>query len=160
MPRKKTTASTPALKLLVDEQIDHATHTFPSASTDIGLAAAEHLGVDPGALLKTLVVDLGDGLGVCCVPAAGELNLKKAARAFGVPHARMADRAKAQRATGYVLGGISPLGQRTQLPTLIDASTQHLDRVYVSAGKRGMDVALSPADLAALTRARFVDLTR
>ena len=117
------------------------------------------LGLDPAAVLKTLVISHERDLAICCVPVAGHLSLKAAAKALGWKRAEMADPAKAQRATGYVVGGISPLGTLHALPTLIDASVADLPAITVSAGQRGLSARLRPADLAALTGARFAPIS-
>jgi len=115
-------------------------------------------GVDPGQVFKTLVIALPKGLGVAVLPVGTKLSLKTAAAALGVAKVTMADRAAAERSTGYVIGGISPLGQRKPLPTVIDASALRWDRVLCSAGKRGWDVAVHPQDLIGLTNAVTADI--
>jgi Cys-tRNA(Pro)/Cys-tRNA(Cys) deacylase len=114
-----------------------------------GLEAAAKTGVDAARVFKTLVVAQGGALSVALVPVAAQLDL----RAFG-KRAALADRAVAERATGYVLGGISPLGQRKRLPTLLDASALEHDTIFVSAGRRGLELELAPDDLVRLTGAR------
>lgn len=161
--KKKVSASTPALRLLSERGIPHEVETFDGGTAHFGENAAAQLDVDPAFLLKTLVVDLhpqrpGRTLGVCCVPVHHTLSLKKAAKAFGVSHAEMAAPAAAQRSSGYVPGGISPIAQKNPLPTLIDASVEGAERVWVSGGKRGVDVSLSAADLAAATDGQFADV--
>ncbi|MDY3127481.1 MAG: Cys-tRNA(Pro) deacylase, partial [Corynebacterium sp.] len=137
---------------------------FNAGSENFGEQAAAEIGGDPARIFKTLIVDLSAGKGpkrqlaVCCVPVPNKLNLKHAAAAFGESKAAMAEPADATRATGYIPGGISPLGQKTSLPTAIDASAQNFDTIMVSGGKRGLDIELAPADLAALTSATFADL--
>lgn len=147
--------STPAVRLLIDADIPHHLATFEAGTGNFGAAAAAALGVDPGLILKTLIVDTGKALAVCCVPVSGKLNLKKVAAALGAKSVTMADPRKAQRATGYVPGGISPLGQRQRLATVIDVSVEKQPEVYVSGGRRGLDIAMSPLDLAWLTGAQF-----
>lgn len=110
-------------------------------------------GVEPEQIFKTLVLALPTGLGVAVVPVPAKLSLKAAASALGAPRATMAERAAAERSTGYVIGGISPLGQRTPLPTVIDETALLWDRVLCSAGKRGLEVAVAPQDLIRLTDA-------
>lgn len=141
--------------MLIDAAVDHHLHTFDAGTSDFGAHAAAALDVDPGLILKTLIVDTGRGLAVCCIPVTRQLSLKKAAAALGCKSVSMADPRKAQRSTGYVPGGISPLGQKNALPTVIDASVEKQETVYVSGGRRGLDIALDPADLARLTRAQF-----
>nr|CRL77378.1 ybaK/ebsC protein [Mycolicibacterium malmesburyense] len=121
-------------------------------------ALARSEGVEPGQILKTLVLALPEGLGVAVLPVPAKLSLKSAAAALGVPKAAMAESAAAERSTGYVIGGISPLGQRTSLPTVVDESALAWDRVLCSAGKRGWDVALAPQDLIRLTDAVVADI--
>jgi len=127
-----------------------------------GEEAADELavtaGVKPEQVFKTLVVAVPGGLAVAVLPVPFKLSLKAAASALGVTKAAMADRAAAERSTGYVIGGISPLAQRRPLPTVIDASALKWDRVLCSAGKRGWDVSLSPRDLVRLTEAVTADI--
>ena len=119
------------------------------AGAAYGLEAAEKTGVDPARIFKTLIVAQDGALSVAVVPVAAQLDL----RALG-KRAALADRAAAERATGYVLGGISPLGQRKRLPTLVDESALEHETIYVSAGRRGLEIELAPADLVRLTGAR------
>ena len=114
-----------------------------------GLEAAEKLGVDPARVFKTLVVDVDGTLTVAVVPVAAQLDLKALGK-----RAAMADPKLAERTTGYVAGGISPLGQRKQLPTVLDESALALDTIHVSAGRRGLEIELAPHDLLVLTRGR------
>lgn len=125
------------------------------AAPSYGLEAAGALGVDPERVFKTLVVLVRDRLTVCVVPAAGTLDL----RALG-KGAAMAPPEQAERATGYVTGAISPIGQRTRLPTLLDDTALGFETVYVSAGRRGLQMELAPADLRALTEAQVRTLRR
>jgi Cys-tRNA(Pro)/Cys-tRNA(Cys) deacylase len=118
-----------------------------------GEGAATAIGVDPARLFKTLVADVDGRLTVGVVPVTGSLNLKALAAAAGGKRAAMADPAQAERATGYVTGGISPFGQRSRLPIIVDSSTADWPTVYVSAGRRGLQVEVAPADLIALTGA-------
>jgi Cys-tRNA(Pro)/Cys-tRNA(Cys) deacylase len=115
-------------------------------------------GVDPQQVFKTLVIALPKGLAVAVIPVPSKLSLKAASAALGAPRATMAERAAAERSTGYVIGGISPFGQRKQLPTVVDASALRWDRVLCSAGKRGWDVAVHPQDLIGLTNAVTADI--
>ncbi len=158
MPKKRPASPTAAAQLLADAAVPHQLTRFDAVRDRFGERAATELGVDPALLLKTLVVQLPTGLGVCCVPVSGRLSLKKAAVGFGVRRVSMADPRQAERTTGYVTGGISPIGQRTRLPTLIDASVAGVGQVHVSGGRRGLEITLAPADLAAVTGGRFVDL--
>lgn len=125
-----------------------------------GLEAAEALGVDPARVFKTLLVDAGSGLGVGIVPVSSQLDLKAVAAALGVKKAAMADPRDAERATGYVVGGISPIGQRRRLPTVLDESALGFETVLVSGGRRGLDLELSPSDLVAVTGARTAPIAR
>ena len=131
------------------------------AAASYGLEAAELLGLDPACVFKTLVAD-AEGVGLVCalVPVTGSLDLKALADAVGARRARMADVAAAERATGYVVGGISPLGQRKPLKTVIDASALLHTTVYVSAGRRGVELALAPMDLVHMTKARTAEIGR
>lgn len=152
---------TPAIALLRREKVAHAVHEYehdPSAES-YGLEAAEKLGIEPARMFKTLVVKLDKGtLAVGIVPVSSLLNLKRMAKACSAKKAAMAQPAEVERATGYVLGGVSPLGQKRRLPTVIDASAERFETVFVSAGKRGMDVELAPAALVGLLGARLADL--
>jgi Cys-tRNA(Pro)/Cys-tRNA(Cys) deacylase len=123
-----------------------------------GLEAAEVLGVEPVRVLKTLLADVDGSLVVGVVPVSARLDLKALARAVGGRRATMADPLVAQRATGYVVGGISPLGQKRSHPTVVDTSALGHDTVLVSAGRRGLDVELAPGDLVALTAAATADI--
>ena len=157
-------AATPAIAALLAAGVPHEVlqyHHDPRRES-FGEEAAEELartaGIDPEQVFKTLVVALPKGLGVAVLPVPAKLSLKAAAAALGVPKATMADRAAAERSTGYVIGGISPLGQRRPLPTVVDASAQGWERVLCSAGKRGWDVAVRPQDLITLTNAVTADI--
>lgn len=123
-----------------------------------GLEAADLLGVDPDRVYKTLVASVGGRLAVAVVPVSGDMGLKALAAALGAKTAEMADPAEAQRATGYVVGGISPLGHKRRLPTVIDSSIERWETVYVSAGRRGLELELAPADLVALTDAKLAPI--
>lgn len=152
---KKTGEATPALAVAARAGIEHAVHAYehdPRAAS-YGLEAAEALDVDPERVFKTLMVDLDGHLVVAIVPVTTTLDLKAVAAAFGGKRAAMADPAAAQRATGYVLGGISPLGQRALHRTVIDETCELWDTINVSAGRRGLEIELSPQDLASLTDA-------
>lgn len=131
----------------------------PRAET-FGDEAAEALGVPPERIFKTLIA-AGDAGALACavVPVAGRLDLKALAAAIGGKRAALADPAAAARATGYVIGGISPLGQKSQLPVVVDESASAFETVYVSAGRRGLQVELAPADLVRLTQARLARIS-
>ena len=151
---------TPATQLLDGEGVTHTVHAYQAGPGAYGQAGAAALGVDPGRMLKTLLAEL-DGRLVCAVvPVAGTLDLKALAVALGGKRAVLADPATAERSSGYVVGGISPLGQRTVLPTAVDESAQLYDTVYVSAGRRGLSVELAPGDLVRLTAAVVTPLAR
>ena len=152
---------TPAITLAKNSGIVHRVHDYihDVASESHGLEAADKLGVSPDRVFKTLVVSLdGDTLAVAVVPVSGMLGLKAMARAAGARKAAMAARADAERATGYVLGGISPLGQKRRLRTVIDTSALNHATVYVSAGRRGLEIELSPDDLGKLVDASFASI--
>jgi len=132
----------------------------PSAES-FGLEAAAAMGVDPRQVFKTLVASLASGeLVVAVVPVVSRLNLKALAAATGAKKATMAQPEAAERATGYVLGGISPLGQRRRLTTVIDESALTHEQIYVSAGRRGLEIALRPGDLMILTNATLAPIGR
>jgi Cys-tRNA(Pro)/Cys-tRNA(Cys) deacylase len=144
------------VRVLEKARVVHALHPYdPEHPTDQGHgeAAVAALGADPRQVFKTLVARVDGALTVAIVPVAGTLDLKALAAAAGGRKAVMADPADAERTTGYVRGGISPLGQRKRLPTVVDASAQKHPTVFVSAGRRGLEVELSPADLVRLTGA-------
>lgn len=154
---------TPAVKQLQRAGAAFQLHRFEAEASDdgYGLAAARALGVDPERVFKTLLVSFdGDAraLGVCILPVTGTLNLKRAARAHGRKSAVMADPAMAEKTTGYVLGGISPLGQKKRLPTVLDASAEAFETFFVSGGKRGLDIELAPRTLIDQTSARLAPL--
>jgi Cys-tRNA(Pro)/Cys-tRNA(Cys) deacylase len=125
-----------------------------------GMEAAQALGLDPAQVFKTLLADVDGRLTVAVVPVDRSLDLKALAAAVGGKRAGMAEPAAAERATGYVVGGISPLGQRRRLPTVVDASALQWPTVLVSAGRRGLDVELAPADLVRLTGASTATVAR
>ena len=129
-------------------------------SAAYGLEAAEALGVDPARVFKTLLVEVDTGLAVGIVPVDRQLDLKAIATVLGSKRAGMADPHLAQRATGYVVGGISPIGQRKALPTVLDGSAEPFETILVSGGKRGLDLELSPADLVAVTGAVVAAIAR
>ncbi|MGP4055530.1 Cys-tRNA(Pro) deacylase [Mycobacterium sp. 4D054] len=157
-------AATPAIAALVAAGIPHDVlqYRHDSRNDSFGEEAVAELaqagGIDPSQILKTLVVALPKGLGVAVLPVPSKLSLKAAAAALGAAKATMADPADAQRSSGYVVGGISPIGQRRALPTVVDSSALHWDRVLCSAGKRGWDISLDPHDLVRLTNAVTADI--
>jgi Cys-tRNA(Pro)/Cys-tRNA(Cys) deacylase len=150
---------TPATALLTRQGIDHRVHTYVHrGGRAYGPEAAEALGLEPARVFKTLVAEVDGALTVGVVPVAATLDLKALAAAVGGKRARMADVAAAERATGYVAGGISPLGQRRRLRTVVDASARGLPTLFCSGGRRGLEVELAPADLARLTGATFAPI--
>ncbi|UQU64099.1 Cys-tRNA(Pro) deacylase [Couchioplanes caeruleus] len=151
----KKAAGTPATVLLSAQKVAHELHPYDVSpdAPNYGALVAEALGVPPESLFKTLIAEVDGALTVAVVPVTGDLDLKALAGAAGGKRAALADRAAAERSSGYVRGGISPLGQRKRLPTVIDDSATELDRMYVSAGRRGLQVSLAPGDLVRLTGA-------
>lgn len=154
---------TPAINLAKKKKIAHIIHQYdhdPRADS-YGLEAAEVLGQDPSQVFKTLLFCLNGepkNLAVAVIPVDQKLNLKLAAKAAKAKKADMADPDIAQKTTGYVVGGISPLGQKKALPTFIHQSALDKETICVSAGKRGLEIELAAKDLAALTRGQFADL--
>lgn len=146
---------TPATALLVKQRVDHRLHSYdhdPRAES-FGLEAAEALGIQPERVFKTLVAEADGTLTVGVVPVTTQLDLKALAAARGVKKAKMAEIAAAERATGYVAGGISPLGQKRRLPIVLDGSAMDFDTIFCSAGRRGLEIELAPAELVRLTGA-------
>jgi Cys-tRNA(Pro)/Cys-tRNA(Cys) deacylase len=141
--------------LVAKRKIAHRVHEYEhdARAESYGAEAADALGVEPARVFKTLVAEVDGALTVAVVPVTGSVDLKALAAAAGGKRAAMADPAAAERATGYVRGGISPLGQRKRLPTVVDASATSWDTVYFSAGRRGLELELAPADLIALSGA-------
>ncbi len=152
---------TPAINIARKAGIPHQTHEYAHdpGHASYGLEAAEKMGIAPERVFKTLVVILETKeLVVAVVPVSAMLNMKQIARAAAAKKAAMAPAADVQRSSGYVLGGVSPLGQKKRLRTFIDASAQTFTTMFVSAGRRGLEIELSPADLARLTNGTFADL--
>jgi len=153
---------TQATVALVRAGIPYTAHAYPHdpRASSYGREAADALGLDPDEVFKTLLA-LVDGRAVVgIVPVSGSLDLKALAAAAGGRRAEMADAATAQRLTGYVLGGISPIGQKRALPTFVDDTAEALDTVYVSGGRRGFDIGLAPADLLAITGGAYAPIGR
>ena len=151
---------TPAIALLQQKNIAHEVLSYahsPNAPS-YGLEAADKLGLSPSFVYKTLVADCAGTLVVALVPVENTLNLKALAKAMGSKKAKLAAPPIVQAKTGYVLGGVSPLGQKTKLTTFIDQSAQAHELIYVSAGKRGLEVALCPLDLSQLCSAQWLDI--
>ena len=129
------------------------------AAESFGLEAAEKLGLSPDQVFKTLVVTDGKKLYVGVLPVSNQLNLKLMAKALGLKRVTMADKQKVAVSTGYVLGGVSPIGQKKSLPTIIDSSAQTLASINVSAGRQGLEIELSARDLQRLTNATLADIS-
>ncbi|GAA2148285.1 Cys-tRNA(Pro) deacylase [Kitasatospora kazusensis] len=162
MAKRKGGQGTPATVALEAAGVPFTVHAYAHdpAAASYGGEAAEALGVPAARVFKTLVAEVDGTLTVGVVPVSGQLDLKALAAAVGGKRAAMADPAAAERSSGYVLGGISPLGQRRALRTVLDASALDHPTVYVSAGRRGLEVELSPADLLTLTKARTAPIGR
>jgi Cys-tRNA(Pro)/Cys-tRNA(Cys) deacylase len=159
---KRGAGGTPATVALTRAGVAFTTHSYEHdpAAPSYGLEAAEALGLDPEQVFKTLFVEADGAMVVGIVPVAGRLDLKAVAAAVGGKRATMADPAAAERATGYVVGGISPLGQKRHHPTVLDDSALAHETVYVSGGRRGLDIGLAPRDLVSLTRAVTAPIAR
>jgi Cys-tRNA(Pro)/Cys-tRNA(Cys) deacylase len=151
---------TPATAAVAKAKVEHRIHEYrhDPAAPSYGLEAAEQLGVDPAGVFKTLVAEVDGRLAVAVVPVAARLDLKALAAAAGGRKAVMAEAADAERATGYVVGGISPLGHRKRLPVFLHTSMQGRPTVMVSAGRRGLELELAPDDLARLSGGTFAVL--
>ncbi len=155
-------APTPAVTALVRGGIAHRVHRYEH---DPGVAsyaseAAEALGAQPEQVFKTLVTSVGGNLVVAVVPSTAEVDLKALAAAMGAKSAEMASPAAAERATGYVVGGISPIGQKRRLATIVDAGASQWDSIFVSGGRRGLELELSVPDLLEVTGARLASIAR
>ena len=163
MRLSQTRRMTPGIVALKRAGVEFEVHQYshdPGAES-YGREAAEKLGVDPSLVFKTLVIELdSEEAAVAVIPVLGTLDLKSAASALGAKKAKMAEPRLVQRTTGYVLGGVSPVGQRKALRTILDEHAAGLPRIYVSGGKRGLDISLDPKDLLALTRGRVAAVMR
>ena len=162
MANRKSSGGTPATVALTRAGIAFTLHEYhhdPRAES-YALEAAEALGVELGRVFKTLMSSVDGVLTVGIVPVSGQLNLKSLAKAVGGSKAAMADLAAAERATGYVAGGISPIGQKRPHRTVLDRSASAHDTVFVSAGRRGLDLEIAPADLVSITRAVVAPIGR
>lgn len=160
--RTDASAGTPATVALTRAGIRFTTHAYehdPRAAA-YGLEAAEKLGIEPARVFKTLLATVDGALAVAIVPVADQLDLKSLAAALGGKRAEMADPAVAERKTGYVVGGISPIGQKTALPTVLDETAILCETVFVSGGRRGLDLELAPDDLLAVTGGRYAPIAR
>jgi Cys-tRNA(Pro)/Cys-tRNA(Cys) deacylase len=153
---------TPATTVLERAGVPFTLHAYEhdTGASSYGLEAAAQLGLDPTAVFKTLLAEVDGGLVVAIVPVAGQLDLKALAAAVQGKRAAMADPAVAERTTGYVVGGISPLGQQKRLPTVLDGSALDRSTIYVSGGKRGLDLGLAPRDLVDLLDATVARIGR
>ena len=151
---------TPACKILKSNKIEYSIHEYEhdTNAKSFGLEAAEKLGLDVHVVFKTLMVTDDKTYFVAILPVNHQLNLKKVATALGCKKLHMADPKDAERLTGYLVGGISPIGQKKRLKTVIDVTAESLDKVYVSGGKRGLDIGLNPLDLAKVLGASFADI--
>ncbi|MFD3944561.1 Cys-tRNA(Pro) deacylase [Streptomyces sp. NPDC058579] len=160
--QKKQAGGTPATVALTTAGVPYTLHSYDHdpASPSYGEEAAEALGVSPDRVFKTLVADVDGELTVAVVPVAGQLDLKALASAVGGKRATMADPTLAERTTGYVRGGISPLGQRKRLRTVLDASASTHETICISAGRRGLEVELTPTALTTLTAAVLAHIGR
>lgn len=159
---KQAAGATPAMTALTKLGIDYIvrSYTHDPAESDFGGEAARELGVAPERVFKTLLADIDGTLTVAVVPVSGMLDLKALAAAVGGKRARMAEPELAERKTGYVVGGISPVGQRTSLATVIDISAPEMPSIFVSGGRRGLDIEMSAADLARATRGTFAAIAK
>jgi Cys-tRNA(Pro)/Cys-tRNA(Cys) deacylase len=158
--------ATPGIAALVKAGVPHEVLTFDHDRREHAFGAeavkalTEAAGIHPGQIYKTLIITVPAGLAVAVVPATARLSLKAAAAALGVAKASMADASIAERTTGYVVGAVSPFGQRKRLPTVVDSSALAWDLVFCSAGRRGWEVAVAPQDLIRLTGAVTADISR
>jgi Cys-tRNA(Pro)/Cys-tRNA(Cys) deacylase len=157
---------TPAIKLTKKNKIKHIVHEYQhdagavSSGESYGHEAAEKMGIDSNQVFKTLVVSLDNKeLAVAVIPVSNMLGMKHIAKSAQAKKAVMANKLDVERSTGYVLGGVSPLGQKKRLRTFIDSSAQEFETIFVSAGRRGLEIELNPKDLAHLLAAEFFDLT-
>lgn len=151
---------TPAITLLKKLKVDFSIHEYDHdpSNTNFGQEACDKLGLSNQEVFKTLLATDGKSYFVAVLPVAYQLSLSKFAKAVGVKKLRMADMASAERTTGYLVGGISPIGQKKKLPTVISDTAQTLDKMYVSGGRRGLDVGIVPAELAGVLGADFCDI--
>ena len=162
MSGTRTTGSTPATVALAAAGIVFTAHTYAHdpLTTNFGLEAATKLGLDPARVFKTLLADIDGSLIVAVVPVTGTLDLKRLTAAIGGKHAEMADPRLAERRTGYVVGGISPIAQKIVHPTVLDESAELYETIFVSGGRRGLDLEIAPEDLVRVTAARVAAIGR
>jgi Cys-tRNA(Pro)/Cys-tRNA(Cys) deacylase len=154
---------TPAVVLIQRRKVAHRIHSYDHdpAHEGYGLEAADKLRVPVERVFKTLLtIDGAGGCVVALVPVSGSLDMKKLAQAHGVKKLGMADPKSAERLTGYQVGGISPLGQKRLLPTVVDSSSRHFQTIFVSGGRRGLEIELAPDDLLSLLKGRYGDIAR
>lgn len=151
---------TPACKVLKSNKIEYSIHEYEhdQNAKSFGLEAAEKLRLNVSEVFKTLLVTDDKAYFVAILPVNYQLNLKKVANALGCKKLHMSDPKNAERLTGYLVGGISPIGQKKRLKTIIDSTAENLNKMYVSGGKRGLDVGLKPQDLANILAANFADI--
>ncbi len=154
-----TTAATQALERAGIAFTPHS-YVHDAAASDFGAEAARELGVDPARVFKTLMIDTDQGLGVGIVSVRDQLDVKALAAELGAKRGAMADKAVAERKSGYVVGGISPVGQKTRLPTVLDETAFSFDTIFVSGGRRGFDIEIAPDDLLAATGGRRASIRR
>ncbi|MBI1352389.1 MAG: Cys-tRNA(Pro) deacylase [Actinomycetales bacterium] len=159
---RKEAAGTPATLALTRARVSFTTHAYDHdpRSASFGVEAAEALGLTTDEVFKTLMALVDGNPVIAVVPVSGSLDLKGLAAAAGGRRAEMADPAVAERLTGYVVGGISPIGQKRALPTFVDETAELFDVIYVSGGRRGLDIGLAPADLLALTNGQYAAIGR
>jgi len=154
---------TPAINLAKKNKIKYIVHEYhhDTSVQSYGLEASQKLGIEEKRVFKTLVVMLHDkSLAVAVIPVSYMLNMKQMAKAMAAKKCAMADKFDVERSTGYILGGVSPLGQKKLLKTVIDISAQEFETIFISGGRRGLDIELNPSDLQKLTRATFMDITQ
>lgn len=151
---------TPAINELDAAGVTYSIHEYQRGDSlhDFGVEAAAQLGLDPDQVFKTLLVTADGGQAVAIVPVSGKLSLKAVGKALGAKRVEMCDPAVAERVTGYVRGGISPFGQKKRLPMVVDETATLFDTVYVSGGRRGLDIAVAPSDLVGLLDATVADI--
>lgn len=151
---------TPAIRELEAQGVTFTLHEYERGGSlhDFGREAAAKLGLDPDQVFKTLLVTADGRQAVAVVPVSGKLALKAVAKALGAKHVEMCDPAVAERITGYVRGGISPFGQKRRLPTVLDETATVFDAIYVSGGKRGLDIGVAPDDLIRVLDATVADI--
>lgn len=158
---KRGAGGTPAVRALAAAGLPFSEHPYEHDPDhpSFGMEAAEALGLDPDSVFKTLLAEVDAAFVVAVLPVTAQLDLKALAGVVGGKRATLARPGDAERVTGYVVGGISPLGQRKPLPTVVDSSAEALETMYVSGGRRGFDLGVAPADLIALTRATVASVT-